>query len=95
MQPPQPPNFLTSRDAASHNHPQLDELCSQPPTLTYFDRVLAKIDRQQTLQINPCNTTTQNLSYSLYKCPEYLAQPAKELQNLHSSKQKWYAPIKL
>jgi hypothetical protein len=66
MQPPQPPSFLGSRDDASHKHPQLDELCSQPRTLTHFDRVLAKIDRTQTLQNQPMqHNHPKSLLYSL------------------------------
>ncbi len=36
-----------------HNHPQPEELCSQPPTPTHFEKDLAEIGRQQRLKTDP------------------------------------------
>ena len=53
MQSPQPPNFLRYHESDSHNHQQPGELCSQPPTLTHFEKDLEEIDRQQRLKTDP------------------------------------------
>jgi hypothetical protein len=47
MQSPQTPNYLRYHESDTNNHPQLDEFCSQPATITHFEWVLEKIDRQQ------------------------------------------------
>jgi hypothetical protein len=76
MQSPQTPNFLRYHKNGSNNHPQLGESCSQPFTITYFERVLEEIDPQQ---MTLFNTTTQNLSYSPHKHQHLSSQPPTEL----------------
>jgi hypothetical protein len=95
MEPTQAPKFLRSRDGALHNYPKLNELCSQPSALTHSDRVLANLDRPQTLENHPIQHKHPKSMLQSVQPPQYLAQPTKELHNLHSAKHKWYTPIKL
>jgi hypothetical protein len=47
------PLFFRYHESDSHNHQQPDELCSQPPTLTHFEKDLEEIGRQQRLKTDP------------------------------------------